>query len=118
MLEIRNHLGTIHLTRAYFRRLIDGVLDECFGVVGTNAGNRTQSLLDSLPFMRKRRYSGRGVAIAVIDGAVYIELHIIIAYGVNIPSVCDSIRHKLRYAVEEETELSVAKVSVFVDGIK
>lgn len=47
-----------------------------------------------------------------------IDLHIFVTYGVNISAIVDSIVNKVRYTVEQATDLAVKKINVFVDGIK
>ncbi len=47
-----------------------------------------------------------------------IDLHIIVVHGMNIPAIVKSITHKVRFAVEESTDFSVARVNVFIDGMK
>ena len=52
------------------------------------------------------------------DDGLFIELHIIITYGLNISAICQSITNKVKYTVEQATGLDVAKIKVFVDGMK
>ena len=44
-------------------------------------------------------------------------MHIAVSYGVNINAIVDSIVNKVRYTVEEATELRVSKVNVYVDAL-
>ena len=60
----------------------------------------------------------KGVRVRCIDGALIIDLHIVVTYGVNIPAIVKSIVNKVRYAVEDSTGLHVSKVNVFVDSMK
>ena len=46
-----------------------------------------------------------------------IELHISVSYGVNITAIVDSIINKVRYTVEEATDLKVNTVNVYVDAL-
>ena len=47
-----------------------------------------------------------------------VELHIEVAYGVNIAAVVRSLVSEVRYAVETVTGLRVDCVNVFVDAMK
>ena len=51
-------------------------------------------------------------------GALVIDLHIEVTYGVNITAIVRSIINKVRYTVSDATGFEVAKVNVFVDGMK
>lgn len=41
-----------------------------------------------------------------------------VTYGVNISAIVQSIIHKVRYTVEDATGMEVAKVNVYVDGMR
>jgi uncharacterized alkaline shock family protein YloU len=58
------------------------------------------------------------VQVRVSGKRLVIDLHIIVAYGVNISAITQSIVHKVSYTVEEATGFEVARVNVFVDGIQ
>ena len=47
-----------------------------------------------------------------------IDLHILVAYGTNISAIVKSITHKVRFTVEEKTGFQVARVNVFIDGMR
>lgn len=119
MVTKRTHLGDITVTRQFFSELIGRTIVSCFGVVDMNADGVRQTLRDVVPFLKKRNKSvDKGVSFRVAHGKLHIGLHITVMYGVNVASVVKSIQHKIKYAVEEETELTVERVDVFVDGIK
>lgn len=61
--------------------------------------------------------SDQGVTVKSVNGALVIDLHISVSYGVNISAIADSITNKVRYMVESVTDLKVANVNVFVDAI-
>ena len=50
--------------------------------------------------------------------SISIDLHIIVAYGMNINAIAKSITHKVKYTVEEATGIKVDKVTIRVDGVK
>jgi len=118
MVTKRTHLGDITVTRQFFSELIGRTIVSCYGVVDMNADGVKQTLIDSIPFLKNRKSVDKGVSFKVVRDKLYVELHITVMYGVNVSSVVKSIQHKIKYAVEEETELSVERVDVFVDGIK
>ena len=118
MLTKRTHLGNITVTKQFFSELIGRTIVNCFGVVDMNADGARQTLIDSIPFFKKETKVDKGVSFKIIKDKLHIELHITVMYGVNVSSVVKSIQHKIKYAVEEETELAVERVNVFIDGIK
>lgn len=124
MVSINNHLGTINYTKQFFYTLIGGTVSNCFGVVDMNAGDVKQTFIEKVPipfikkFAEKTILSEKGVTVKFKNNKLYIDLHITVMYGVNVSTIVKSIIHKVRYAVEEETEFSVEKVNVFVDSVK
>jgi uncharacterized alkaline shock family protein YloU len=121
MITKRTHLGDITVTKQFFRELIGRNIINCYGVVDINAHGAKQNMretLPSLPFMQKKTQLDKGVSFRIIRDKLYIELHITVMYGVNVSSVVKSIQHKIKFAVEDEIEIPVERVNVYVDGIK
>lgn len=118
MVLIHNHLGEINVSKQFFAQLIGGTLTNCFGVADTNACTPKQNLMETLPFTKKKRFIDKGVAVKTVRGRLHVDLHITVLYGVNISSVVRSIQHKIAYVIEEETDIEVEGVNVYIDGIK
>lgn len=112
MVKYENHLGKIEITDNFFKDLVGSVVTECFGVVGMVQTNEQKFSL------KKKDSIDSGVKVIVKDNNLYIDIHIVVLYGANISSIVKSIAHKVTYAIEEATELKVAKVNVFIDKMK
>ena len=52
------------------------------------------------------------------ENNIFIDLHIVIQYGIKISTVCENIIENVKYNVENLTGLTVKKVNVNVHGIK
>ena len=116
MIKFENHMGTIEITETYFTNLIGNTVSSCFGVVGMAHTNKRQQLR---AFMKKALiYPDQGVSVQKTAAGLVIDLHIIVTYGLNINAICQSITNKVKYTVEEATGMDVAKIKVFVDGMK
>jgi uncharacterized alkaline shock family protein YloU len=122
MVTKRTHLGNITVTEQFFKELIGRNIMSCFGVVGMNSDGAKQNFLDALPNLpfisKKKNAIDKGISFRFIKNQLHITLHITVMYGTNVSSVVKSIQHKIKYAVEEETDIPVERVNVFVDGIK
>jgi len=122
------HLGNIIITKQFFAELIGRNIISCFGVVDINAHGARQNILESftdgsipsklVPFLSKKTQIDKGVSFKIIKDKLYIELHITVMYGINVASVVKSIQHRIKFAVEDEIEIPVERVNVYVDGIK
>ena len=47
-----------------------------------------------------------------------IDLHIVTGIGANMTAITDSIRNKVRYAVEQATGFEPAAINVYIDGVR
>ncbi len=115
LIRVENHLGSIDISNEYLTTLIGHTVTSCFGVVHMNAFGAKQGFLSLL---NKGNTYDKGVIIRQNRDRIIIDLHITVSYGVNISAIVDSIINKVRYTVEEETDLTVIKVNVFIDGMK
>jgi len=115
VIRFENHLGFIDISQEFFANLVGTVASSCFGVAGMASSGAVQGIRSLI--MRKD-LPDQGVRVRGVGDKLVIDLHIIVTYGVNISAIVKSIVHKVRYTVEDATGLSVAKVNVFVDGMK
>lgn len=114
MISYETQLGKITVSNSYFAKLIGRAATSCFGVAGmvpTGGMQRIKRLLN------KSRID-EGVVVTGDVNAITIDLHIIVAYGMNINAIAKSITHKVKYTVEEATGIKVNKVTIRVDGVK
>jgi len=81
----------------------------------TIAATLAEGLVDKLV----KKNNQRGIRIHSDDttGTTDIEVHINVAYGVNILEVCWSVQESVRKNITAMTDVNVGKVNVFVDGV-
>lgn len=115
MVKLENHLGVIDVSYDYLEGIVKNAAASCYGIAGLAAPAKKKSLLST---MLRSDPEERGVSIRVKGARLVIDLHIIVTYGMNISAIVKSITHKVRFAVEESTDFSVARVNVFIDGMK
>ena len=116
MVTLQNHVGKISFSANFFTELIGNTVTNCFGVIAMNVRGFRETLA-ALPKPKNRDFA-RGVKVDFKDGALSIDLHISLMYGVNINAVSKSIINKVAYTVRRATGLDVEKVNVFVDAIR
>lgn len=107
-------MGKIEISEAYFANLVGHVASECFGVAGLVSSTPSQELRSV--FMGPQ--PDKGVTVNNVGGALEIDLHIKVTYGVNIAAIVKSIIHKVTYTVEAACGLEVAKVNVYIADMK
>ena len=91
----------------------DAVL-RCYGVVGVASKNLIGGLADLL---QPDRW-GRGVDVRMRDGAVVIDLYVVVQYGTRISEVAHGVMSSVKYSLEQVLGLPVAEVNVHVQGLR
>lgn len=114
MISMENQYGVIEISQEYFANLVGKAASECFGVVGM-VSSPAQGIRAALT---KKDILDKGVRVRTTGGGLVIDLHIVVVYGMNISAIVKSIINKVRYTVEQSTNLDVAKVNVYVDSMK
>ncbi|MBO6134405.1 MAG: Asp23/Gls24 family envelope stress response protein [Lachnospiraceae bacterium] len=87
---------------------------ESFGVVGMAAVN----LANGLTTLLKSEELGKGVVVEINDNEIKIELHIIVAFSVNVKACCDNVIENVKYKVEELTGLKINELNIYVEGVR
>ncbi len=117
MIKFENPNGYIEITNNYFAHLVGSTAQSCFGVTRMVNPNPYHAIKSVIKNKVDADNSNQGVIVKSVNGALVIDLHIAVSYGVNIHTITDSIINKVRYTVESATDLKVAKVNVHVDGL-
>lgn len=91
----------------------DAVL-RCYGVVGVANKNLIGGLADLL---QPDRW-GRGVDVRMRDGAVVIDLYVIVRYGTRISEVAHGVMSSVKYSLEQVLGIPVAEINVHVQGLR
>ncbi len=87
----------------------------CFGIVGM----ATISMRDGIAKLLKGDNITKGVNVVINeDNSLFIDFHIIVAYGVSISTVCDNLINTVKYSVEEMTSMTVKRINIFVEGVR
>ena len=110
-LTISSELGTITIAPEAIGQIVGRVAAECYGVVGMAARDRVSRLLP-------KGRALRGVAVRNVEGAVALDLHVVVAYGLNLAEVASTVRSQVSYEVERLTGLRVASVDVHIQNVK
>lgn len=117
MIKFENPNGYIEVTNGYFAKLVGNAAQSCFGVTRMVNPNAYQAIRTAIKNKADIENYNQGVSVKSVNGALVVDLHIAVSYGVNINAITDSIVNKVRYTIETATGLKVSDVNVFVDGI-
>lgn len=107
-------LGRVIIDEEVVKTYAGSVAVGCFGIVGMAAIN----VKDGLVHLLKRDYLNHGIEVSIVDNLITINFHVIIAYGVSIRTVADTLISTVKYQVEEFTGLTIDKINIFVEGVR
>ena len=111
---MNTQLGAVMIDPEVIAKYAGSVAVECFGIVGMAGVN----VKDGLVKLLKMDSITRGIVVKMENNKLVLDFHVIVAYGVSILAVADNLVSNVKYKVEEFTGIEVAKVNVFVEGVR
>jgi len=86
---------------------------DCYGIVETVSNSLKDSVSEFLKFD-----TTKGVKVSTTDDRIFIDLFVMIKFGVSISAVAESLKQTVKYAVENFTGMIVDTVNVNIVGVK
>ena len=102
-------MGKLIIDRDVLAKYAGMATTDCIGIIGMAAVN----VKDGVTKLLKRENVARGVSIYVNGDRIKIELHVIVAYGVNIRVVAQNVLESVRYICLEESLRTLQSVALF-----
>lgn len=112
--ETINSYGKIYITDESIVAITAHSALECYGVVDLVA----KKFSDNLAIAFNKKADNKGVKILTIDNKIFIDLYVILKYGVSINAVAESLKKTVKYRVESFTGMIVDSVNVNVLGVR
>jgi uncharacterized alkaline shock family protein YloU len=103
----------ITVTDAALATLIGLAAHEVPGVIGMSPAN----IKDGIKRILGVSDADEGVQVAKTTKDTNVDLHVVVAYGVNIPAVADSIRERVQYAAKAYAGVELGAVRVHIAGV-
>ena len=110
-----NVYGKISISDKAIAKVASHAAIECYGIVETVARKFSDSLSE---LMKNKDVSGKGVKVTTSGNRIYIDVYVIIKYGVSINAVAESLKESIKYKVERFTGMIVDTVNVNIMGVK
>ena len=99
--------GRLTIAREAVAEIVAETALGCYGVVGLTAGSRVG-----------RMFRREGISVDGSAQALRVELHVVVAHGLNLAEVASTVRSQVAYDVERLTGLTVASVEVVIQRVK
>lgn len=113
MSELEGTLGVIDISTTAVTTIANQAVNQCYGVVGMANKNLANGIANLLS-----RDSKRGIDVTIENGAISVDVYVIVEYGVRIRAVAESIQHTVKFHVEKALGMPVSEVNVFVQGLR
>ena len=109
-----NAYGKISISDIAISKVASQAAVESYGIVDTVSRRFTDTLAELL----KRDAGGKGVKITTSGNRIFIDVYVLIKYGVSIEAVAESLKESVKYKVERFTGMIVDTVNVNIVGLK
>ena len=109
-----NAYGKISISDLAIAKVASHTAMEGYGIVEMVSRRFTDSLAELL----KKDVGGRGIKVTTSGNRIYIDVYVVIKYGVSINAVAESLKASIKYKVEKFTGMIVDTVNVNVIGVK
>ena len=105
--------GRIEVSPTAIASVANEAVLSSYGVVGTVPKDLAYGILKVLS-----RDDRCGINVAVKDGLITIDVHVIIEYGTRIAEVAQSVMNVVKFTVERTLGIPVTAVNVHVEGLR
>ena len=109
-----NIYGKISISDETIAKVAAHACLECYGIVEMVS----RKLSDSLSQLFKKDAGGEGVQVTTSGDRIFIDVFVIIKFGVSISAVAESLKRSVKYKVEQFTGMIVDTVNVNIMGVK
>lgn len=110
-IKLETGRGDIRITNRVILSMIASITTSCYGVMGLAIGGKKLKS-DSVNHLSK------GIKIKVDNSKLFVDVHIITSYGVNMNTVSESIRSNIKYQMEDMTGVEIGAVNVIVETLQ
>ncbi len=109
-----NAYGKISISDLAIAKVASNTALESYGIVEMVSRRFTDSVFS----LFNKESSGRGIKITTSGNRIYVDVYVVIKYGVSIAAVAESLKEAIKYKVEGFTGMIVDTVNVNVIGVK
>ncbi len=109
-----NAYGKISISDLAIAKVASHTALESYGIVEMVSRRFT----DNLTLLMRKDAGGKGIKVTTSGNRIYIDVYVVIKYGVSISAVADALKEAIKYKVEGFTGMIVDTVNVNVIGVK
>lgn len=118
MQTIKNNLGEINISKETIESMVRLNLTDIKGLVGskkTIIKEITDMLMGNANGMDK---TSRNIKVEIKDNNIFIDLSIIIKYGVRIPDIAWDIQNRIKEELIRKIDSDAREINIHIQGIQ
>ncbi len=112
--KTNNIYGKIVISDKTIEKFVAHVAMDCYGIVEFSSRN----ILDAIISFLKFGSEVKGVRVHSSGDRIFIDVSVIVKYGVSIKAVVEALKESIKYKVERFTGMLVDTMNVRVMGVK
>ena len=109
-----NYYGKIYISDDAIAAIAASAALDCYGVVDLVS----KRLSDNFADLFKKQQLGTGVKVITDANRIFIDLFVVLKYGVSISAVAETLKKAVKYRVEEFSGMIVDTVNINVIGVR
>lgn len=109
-----NAFGKITISDEAIACAAGHIARDCYGVVDLVG----QNVFDNMSSRKRKKFLAKGVKVYTQENRIYLELSIILQYGVSISEVTTNLKSAIKYGIEEFTGMIIDCVNINVVGVR
>ena len=106
--------GRLEVAEGAIAAIVHNAVLSCYGIVDMAPRSLGSSIVKRLGLSRP----SRGIAVAVANGRVTIDLSVVMEYGTPIFTVAKNVMTTVKFQVERTLGMPVERVNVTVQGLR
>ncbi len=112
--KTNNIYGKIVISDKTIEKFVAHVAMDCYGIVEFSSRNIWDAIISFLKFGSEVK----GVRVHSSGDRIFIDVSVIVKYGVSIKAVVEALKESIKYRVEKFTGMLVDTINVRVMGVK
>lgn len=109
-----NEYGNIAIHKDVISQIAGASAVECYGLVGMASISASGGIVRLL----RRDQLSKGVRITETEDGLVIDLFVIVQFATKISVVAENIMQQVKYNVENQTGMKVAKVNISIESVR
>lgn len=112
--KTNNIYGRISISDKTVAKFVSKVATDCYGIVAFVPSTSFDGVIGFI----KSGSTTKGVRVRSVGDRIFIDVSVIVKYGVSIKAVVEALKESVKYKVEKFTGMIVDTINVNVKGVK